>query len=54
MGSHEEIKIENDFILIRFQNDGNENFQIKRLIHRKIIKMFGIKLLSQKIKSLVH
>lgn len=30
MGSQEEIKIENDFILLRFQNDGNENYHVKR------------------------
>jgi AraC-like DNA-binding protein len=44
MGSHEEIKIENDFILIRFQNDGNENFQIKRPVIQGLIQFhFGIK-----------
>ncbi len=44
MGSQEEIKIENDFILIRFQNDGNENFNVKRPITQGLIQFhFGIK-----------
>jgi AraC-like DNA-binding protein len=44
MGSQEEIKIENDFILIRFQNDGNENFYVKRPIIQGLIQFhFGIK-----------
>ena len=44
MGSQEEIKIENDFILIRFQNDGNESFQVKRPINQGLIQFhFGIK-----------
>ena len=44
MGSQEEIKIENDFILIRFQNDGNENFHVKRPIAQGLIQFhFGIK-----------
>ena len=30
MGSQEEIKIENDFILLRFQNDSNETIKIER------------------------
>jgi AraC-like DNA-binding protein len=44
MGSQEEIKIENDFILIRFQNDGNESFHVKRPITQGLIQFhFGIK-----------
>ena len=44
MGSQEEIKIENDFILIRFQNDGSENFYVKRPIAQGLIQFhFGIK-----------
>ena len=44
MGSQEEIKIENDFTLIRFQNDGNENFQVKRHVNQGLIQFhFGIK-----------
>ena len=41
MGSQEEIKIENDFILLRFQNDSNEIIKIDNnlflsLIHKYI------------------
>ncbi len=44
MGSQEEIKIENDFTLIRFQNDENEIFCIKRHINQGLIQFhFGIK-----------
>jgi AraC-like DNA-binding protein len=44
MGSQEEIKIENDFILIRFQNDGNESFHVKRHVNQGLIQFhFGIK-----------
>jgi len=32
MGSQEVIKIENDFILIRFQNDGAENYFAKNML----------------------
>ena len=44
MGSQEEIKIENDFTLIRFQNDENEIFCVKRHINQGLIQFhFGIK-----------
>ena len=44
MGSQEEIKIENDFTLIRFQNDGTENFRVKRHVNQGLIQFhFGIK-----------
>lgn len=44
MGSQEEIKIENDFILIRFQNDGNDPFRVERHISQGLIQFhFGIK-----------
>lgn len=44
MGSQEEIKIEDDFILIRFQNDSNENYQAKRHVAQGLIQFhFGIK-----------
>ena len=44
MGSHEEIKIEDDFTLIRFQNDDNEVFQAEREIRQGLIQFhFGIK-----------
>ena len=44
MGSQEEIKIENDFILIRFQNDGSNNYLVKRPISQGLIQFhFGIK-----------
>jgi len=38
MGSQEEIKIENDFILIRFQNDLNQIFHVKRPINQGLIQ----------------
>jgi AraC-like DNA-binding protein len=44
MGSQEEIQIENDFILIRFQNDGNDPFRVERHISQGLIQFhFGIK-----------
>ncbi len=44
MGSQEEIKIEEDFILIRFQNDDNEVFRVERPINQGLIQFhFGIK-----------
>jgi AraC-like DNA-binding protein len=44
MGSQEVIKIEDDFILIRFQNDENEPFQVERQITQGLIQFhFGIK-----------
>jgi AraC-like DNA-binding protein len=44
MGSVEEIKIEDDFLLIRFQNDENDVFMAERQIHQGLIQFhFGIK-----------
>jgi AraC-like DNA-binding protein len=44
MGSQEVIKIEEDFILIRFQNDENENMMVKRAVNQGLIQFhFGIK-----------
>lgn len=44
MGAQEVIQIEDDFILIRFQNDENEAFHIERQIHQGLIQFhFGIK-----------
>jgi AraC-like DNA-binding protein len=44
MGSQEVIKIEDDFILIRFQNDENEVFRVERQINQGLIQFhFGIK-----------
>jgi AraC-like DNA-binding protein len=44
MGSQEEVKIEDDFILIRFQNDDNEVFLAERQIQQGLIQFhFGIK-----------
>ena len=44
MGSQEIIKIEEDFILIRFQNDGNDIFCVERPIGQGLIQFhFGIK-----------
>lgn len=44
MGSQEIIKIEEDFILIRFQNDENENMLVKRAVNQGLIQFhFGIK-----------
>ncbi len=44
MGSQEVIKIEDDFILIRFQNDENEHFHVEKQISQGLIQFhFGIK-----------
>jgi AraC-like DNA-binding protein len=44
MGSQEVIKIEEDFILIRFQNDENENMMVKRAVNQGLIQFhFGLK-----------
>jgi AraC-like DNA-binding protein len=44
MGSQEVIKIEDDFTLIRFQNDGSEIFRVERQIHQGLIQFhFGLK-----------
>jgi AraC-like DNA-binding protein len=44
MGSQEEIKIENDFILIRFQNDTNEVVHFERQVSTGLIQFhFGLK-----------
>ena len=44
MGSQEVIKIEDDFILIRFQNDKNEPFHVEKQISQGLIQFhFGIK-----------
>mgnify|MGYP000932214299 FL=1 len=44
MGSQEEIKIENDFILLRFQNDSNETIKIERPVNQGLIQFhFGLK-----------
>ena len=44
MGTHEEIKIENDFILYRFQNDGNEKGIIQKSIQQGLLQFhFGLK-----------
>ena len=44
MGSQEVIKIEEDFILIRFQNDENDVFRVERPINQSLIQFyFGIK-----------
>ena len=44
MGSHEVITIENDFTLIRFQNDGVNSFNVQREIGIGLIQFhFGIK-----------
>jgi AraC-like DNA-binding protein len=44
MGSQEIIKIEEDFILIRFQNDENDVFRVERPINQGLIQFhFGIK-----------
>ncbi len=44
MGSQEEIKIEKDFTLIRFQNDGNETYRVNRQVNQGLIQFhFGIK-----------
>jgi len=44
MGSHEEIKIEDDFYLIRFQNDTNETQLFQRPVHTDLIQFhYGLK-----------
>ncbi len=44
MGSDEIIKIEDDFFLLRFQNDGSEVFRAERPINQGLIQFhFGIK-----------
>jgi AraC-like DNA-binding protein len=44
MGSQEVITIEDDFILIRFQNDENEPFHVEKQISQGLIQFhFGIK-----------
>ena len=44
MGSQEEIKIENDFTLICFENSGDENYHIKRHVNQGLIQFhFGLK-----------
>lgn len=44
MGSLEEIKIEDDFLLLRFQNDGSENYLIKRAVPQGLIQFhYGLK-----------
>lgn len=44
MGSNEEIKIENDFYLIRFQNDTDETVIYKRPVHHQLIQFhYGLK-----------
>ena len=44
MGSQEIIKIEDDFTLIRFQNDGTDVFQAQREVSSGLIQFhFGLK-----------
>jgi hypothetical protein len=44
MGSQEIIKIEDDFTLIRFQNDGIENFNAQREVSSGLIQFhFGLR-----------
>ena len=44
MGSQEEIKIEDDFILVRFQNEGNAVHRFRREVNSGLIQFhFGIK-----------
>ncbi|PZR23195.1 MAG: AraC family transcriptional regulator [Flavobacterium psychrophilum] len=44
MGSHEEIKIEDDFIVLRFQNDSDETSHYEREVGTDLIQFhFGIK-----------
>ena len=44
MGSNEEIKIENDFYLIRFQNDTEETIVYQRPVHNELIQFhYGLK-----------
>lgn len=44
MGSKEEIKIENNFFLIRFQNEGNDVYKVERAVSEGLIQFhFGMK-----------
>ncbi|HEU0136940.1 MAG TPA: AraC family transcriptional regulator [Flavobacterium sp.] len=44
MGSHEVVKIEDDFMLIRFQNDSGEPYNVQREVSSGMIQFhFGIK-----------
>lgn len=44
MGAHEEIKIEDDFIVLRFQNDSDETTHFEREVDVDLIQFhFGIK-----------
>ena len=44
MGSIEEIKIENNFFLIRFQNEGNQIYKVERAVSEGLIQFhFGMK-----------
>jgi AraC-like DNA-binding protein len=44
MGSDETIKIEEDFILVRFQNDSNETFRAEKPVKHGLIQFhFGMK-----------
>ena len=44
MGSREEIKIEDDFYLIRFQNDTNDTQLFQRPVHTDLIQFhYGLK-----------
>lgn len=44
MGSKEEIKIENNFFLIRFQNEGNQIYKVERAVSEGLIQFhFGMK-----------
>ncbi|WP_313806145.1 AraC family transcriptional regulator [Flavobacterium sp.] len=44
MGSTEEIKIEEDFILLRFQNDSDDTVRFERQVHTGLIQFhFGLK-----------
>ena len=44
MGSQEEVKIENDFILLRFQNETDPTYIIERPVSQGLIQFhFGIK-----------
>ena len=44
MGSFEEIKIENDFTILRFENESDEMYKVDRKVNQGIIQFhFGIK-----------
>ncbi|RYJ43859.1 helix-turn-helix transcriptional regulator [Flavobacterium beibuense] len=44
MGSHEEIKIEDDFFVLRFQNDSDETSHFEREVNTDLIQFhFGLK-----------